>query len=117
MHCGTLAQSSALSAYALRVTTGEDGENRWKATERDLRSALATIESSRAMALQIEEYLDHNELGLAFGALVIELDQRGSGANSDTLTHLRSGLERMGTSAFDADCLDAWERVQTLSTF
>jgi hypothetical protein len=95
---------------------GDDQANKWKATERDLRAALASADLSTTSALQTEEYLDHNELGLAFEALIVELDQRGSGANSDTLTHLRSALERMSTSAFDTEYLDAWERVQRRPT-
>jgi hypothetical protein len=94
------------------VTDRDDQIDRWKATERDLRAALAATGLAPTAALQVEEYLDHNELGLAFEALVFDLDQQRPGVPPETLSRLRSAVERMGASAFDADCLDAWERIQ-----
>jgi hypothetical protein len=88
---------------------------RWRESERDLRAALAAIDLPRERALQIEEYLDHNELGIAWEALISELDARQTTLPSDALAHMRSALERIGGSAFDAEYLAAWERVQQQS--
>jgi hypothetical protein len=50
----------------------------------------------------VEEYLDHNELGLAFDLIVYELDRLEVRLPADTLERLRSAAERMGgESALD----------------
>jgi hypothetical protein len=45
---------------------------KWEAIERDLRSALAAVrvDVPEEAANQVEEYLDHNELGLALEVLI-----------------------------------------------
>jgi hypothetical protein len=97
------------------VSAGDELIERWGATERDLRAALALTDVRQTAALQIEEYLDHKKLGLAFEALVFELDERRMGVSTKTVAQLQAAVERIGASAFDADCLDAWERVRGLA--
>jgi hypothetical protein len=93
------------------VDTGDERLDSWQATELDLRAALAAANVVGALAIQVEEYLDHNELGLAFAELVIDLDRRGTPVPTDALAHLSSAIDRMGESSLDADAAEAWERV------
>jgi len=63
---------------------------------------------------QVTEFLDHNELGLAFELIVHELDRLEVNPPDDTRERLRSAAERMGgESAMEPEYRDAWERVQT----
>jgi hypothetical protein len=97
------------------VTERDDLAERHAATERDLRQALAGVAIDLSeTSTQVEEYLDHNELGLAFELIVYELDRLEVSPPDDTLERLRSAAERMGgESAFEPDSREAWERVQT----
>jgi hypothetical protein len=90
---------------------GDDQIERWQESERDLRAVLAAADLPPAAALQVEEYLDHNELGLAFEAIVFEVDAGRTTVSAETLDRLRATVKRIGTSAFDADHLAAWERL------
>ena len=94
------------------MAPGEDQISRWQESERDLRAVLAATDLPAPAALQVEEYLDHNELGLAFQAIVFELDARQTVVSAKAVERLRAAVERMGASALDADDLAAWERLQ-----
>jgi hypothetical protein len=97
------------------MTTGDDQIRRWQESERGLRAVLAATDLPPAAALQIEEYLDHNELGLAFQAFVFEIDAGQTLVSAEVVERLRAVLERMDVSVFDADELAAWERLQLRS--
>ena len=97
------------------VTERDDLDARNAATERDLRQALAGVATDLSeTTTQVGEYLDHNELGLAFELIVYELDRLEVSPPDDTLERLRSAAERMGReSELEPDSRDAWERLQT----
>ena len=97
------------------IASGDDQIKRWQESERDLRAVLAATDLPPAAALQVEEYLDHNELGLAFEGIVCEADACQTAVSGESLDRLRAAVERMGSSAFDADCLAAWERLRARS--
>ncbi len=72
----------------------------WMATEHDIRSALDAVASEIPEAAQrVTMLLEHNELGIAFEALVQELDYRKVHVSQDTLEHLRAAADRMGDDA------------------
>ena len=93
----------------------DDQIKRWQESERDLRAVVAVTAFPPAVALRVEEYLDHNELGLALEAIVFEVDAGRTIVSAETLDRLRATVTRIGTSAFDADHLAAWERLQARS--
>jgi hypothetical protein len=97
------------------VTERDDLVERNAATERDLRQALAGVAIDLSeTGTQLGEYLEHNELGLAFELIVHELDRLEVSPPDDTLERLRSAAERLGgESALEPDSREAWERVQT----
>lgn len=51
---------------------GRDRTNQWARTETELRAALSNVRPSidRQSVSRVEDYLEHNELGLAMDALV-----------------------------------------------
>jgi hypothetical protein len=61
------------------------------------------------MKAAVIEYLDHNELGLAFDALVSSLDQLGANPSPMAMEHLRAAHERMGNPS---DSSKTWERLR-----
>jgi len=63
----------------------------------------------------VREYLDHNELGLAFETLVYELDQLGIRPPRETLNGLRSAAARMGDGNLEPTYRHAWERLQRMT--
>ena len=81
----------------------------WAATERDLRAALAEVGVGTEPTEWVNEYLDHNELGLAFATLVEALDQLETNPSAAAVARLRSAYERMERPAEGSD---AWERVR-----
>ena len=87
----------------------------WAETERDLRQALVGVATDLSeTSSQVSEFLDHNELGLAFELIVYELDRLEVNPPDETLERLRSAAERMGgDSALEPEYREAWERVQT----
>jgi len=85
----------------------------WRATEQDLRSALESV-ATLVPALShsaLNEYLDHNELGLAFESIVYELDRVDGVLPQGTIDSLRSAYDRMGQWPLDAPYREACERV------
>jgi len=93
----------------------DDLVKQWAETERALGQALAGVATNLSEAsTQVTEYLDHNELGLAFELIVYELDRLAVNPADDTLDRLRSAVERMGgESALEPEYRKAWERMQT----
>jgi hypothetical protein len=81
----------------------------WAATERDLRAALAEVEIGPEPTKWVNEYLDHNELGLAFETLVEALDRLGTNTPAAAVARLRAAYERMERPAEGSD---AWERIR-----
>jgi hypothetical protein len=86
----------------------------WAATESDLRAALAQVDIGPEASRWADEYLGHNELGLAFATLVESLDELGTSPPPAAMERLRIAYERMGSPS---DGRDAWEslRQRTLS--
>jgi hypothetical protein len=64
----------------------------WAATEADLRWVLAHSRVPADAARWVTEYLDHNELGLAYEVLVDNLQ----GPSPELQERLRSAATRMG---------------------
>ena len=85
----------------------------WAETERDLRGAVAQVEIGPDASSSVSEYLDHNELGLAFATLVESLDQLGANPPAAAMEHLRAANERMDSPP---DGHDAWERLRALDS-
>jgi hypothetical protein len=91
------------------VSERENLAERWAETERDLRAALARVDVGRDVNAAVIEYLDHNELGLAFDALVEALDQLGTDPSPVAMRHLQAANERMGSPP---DSYETWERLR-----
>jgi hypothetical protein len=81
----------------------------WAATESDLRAALAQVNIGPEASRWADEYLGHNELGLAFATLVESLDEVGTNPPPAAMERLRIAYERMGSPS---DGRDAWERLR-----
>ena len=81
----------------------------WAETDRELRAALAQVDIEPEATRSVAEYLDHNELGLAFATLVESLDQLGTSPPPIAMKHLSVASDRMGNPP---DGHDAWERLQ-----
>jgi hypothetical protein len=81
----------------------------WAATERDIRAALDQVEVGKEPTQWVNEYLLHNEFGLAFETLVEALDQLGTDPPVAAVARLRAAYERMERPA---EGYDAWERVR-----
>ena len=77
------------------MSAPDDLVEQWAKTERDLRAALADVAVDEATAREVLEYLDHNELGLAFAVLVLELDQLGATPSPKAMTRLSAAYDRM----------------------
>jgi len=77
---------------------GRGRRGQWARTALELRAALANLRSSfEPHAIHaVEEYLDHNELGLAMDALVeAALASESSALPEGTLDHLRAASSEM----------------------
>jgi hypothetical protein len=81
----------------------------WAETERDLRAALGQVDIGLEATRSVVEYLNHNELGLAFSTLVESLDQLGTSPPPATMGYLSAANVRMGGPP---DGRDAWESLQ-----
>ena len=81
----------------------------WAETERDLRAALAASDAGQEVSNSVAEYLDHNELGLAFETLVESLDQLEGDRPDAVMERLATAYDRMGNPS---DGRDAWERLR-----
>jgi len=77
-HSGTLAQANGNSPTLSVVSERDNLIAAWAETERDLRAAFAQIDIGAEASNWVAEYLDHNELGLAFATLVESLDRLGT---------------------------------------
>ena len=98
----TLAQRSDTSPV------GRERREQWARTEAELRAALAGVRSEIDLesVSQVEEYLDHNELGLAMDALVdAALASETSALPESTAEHLRNASVEM-----EGHRPDAWDR-------
>jgi hypothetical protein len=84
----------------------------WAETERDLRAALAQVDVGADVSRWVTEYLDHNELGLAFATLVEALDQRSVAPPRASLESLAAAYERMKRPS---DGAEAWARLKRRS--
>ena len=62
----------------------------------------------------MEEYLDHNELGLAFATLVESLVESAGLPPQEVMACLRSAYDRMERPS---DGGDAWRRLQDRNRF
>jgi hypothetical protein len=91
------------------VTERDDLIASWAETERDLRAGLAEADIGPELSSSVAEYLDHNELGLAFATLVESLDQLGTSPPPSAMERLSAASERMGSPP---DGHDAWERLR-----
>jgi hypothetical protein len=91
------------------VTERDDLTPSWAATDRDLRAALAEADIAPEATRSVVEYLDHNELGLAFATLVESLDQIGTSPSPAAMKYLSAASDRMGNPP---DGHDAWDRLQ-----
>ena len=65
--------------------------------------------STRLTAGEVLDYLDHNELGLAFAVLVEELDRLRVTPSPDAMTRLSDAYDRV---ASPSDGADAWARLK-----
>jgi hypothetical protein len=80
----------------------------WADTERDLRAALAQVDIEPEAELQAVEFLDHNELGLAFATIVEALDHSQAAPPRSALESLAAAYERMERPS---DGAEAWSRL------
>jgi hypothetical protein len=91
------------------VSNGDSLRASWAETERDLLGAWALVDIGPEASSWVTEYLDHNELGLAFATLVQSLDQLSSNPPPAALERLRTAYQRMGSPP---DGGDVWERLR-----
>ena len=84
----------------------------WDRVERDLREAVALLESEHQLSsLQtVEEFLDHNELGLALEVLVDDLMERELTPSPAAFRHLERAASAMELTGDDR-WLDFAERA------
>jgi hypothetical protein len=80
---------------------------KWERVEGHLRNALAEVDLGPADRVQVEEFLDHNELGVAFEWIVSGLAQRDLAMPNDARQHLAAASTEMGLE----DNPD-WRRLQ-----
>lgn len=85
----------------------------WAATDRDLRAALAQADIAPESTRWAIEFLDHNELGLAFATLVEAIDEREAPPSPRAMESLAAAYERMERPS---DGAEAWERLRRRST-
>jgi hypothetical protein len=85
----------------------EDRLSLWARVEDHLRVALAAVELPPADRRQVEEFVDHNELGLAFQWMVAALADEGTSVSTDTRAHLAAAAADMDLSE-DPD----WRRLE-----
>lgn len=68
----------------------------WERIETHLRSALALVDVESSERRLIEEFLDHNELGLAFEILTGALAGMGKAPSPAAREHLAAAASDMG---------------------
>jgi hypothetical protein len=91
------------------VSERENLAKQWAETEHDLRAALARVDVGSDVNAAVIDYLDHNELGLAFDTLIEALDQLGTNPSPVAIGHLQAANERMGNHP---DSYETWERLR-----
>ena len=80
----------------------------WADTERDLRAALAQVDIEPQAEQWAAEFLDHNELGLAFATIVEALDHCDVAPPRAAMESLAAAYERMERPS---DGAEAWARL------
>jgi len=88
------------------VSPEDDLIELWERVEAHLRGALPLVEVEPSTRRMTEEFLDHNELGLAFQWLVGALADSGNTAPPEAHAHLEAAAAEMGLQD-DAD----WRRL------
>jgi hypothetical protein len=102
-------RSRKRSCASTEVGTEDDLAKQWARTERELRAALTEVAVDETTAGEVLNYLDHNELGLAFAVLVEELDRLGATPSPVAMTRLSAAYDRMASLP---DGADAWARLK-----
>jgi hypothetical protein len=77
------------------VSPSEDLLKLWARVEGHLRGALSVVEVDASTRRMSEEFLDHNELGLAFQTLVGALADGGTTPPPAAHTHLAAAAAEM----------------------
>jgi hypothetical protein len=91
--------------------TSDELRAKWRRTEAYLRAALAAVDLPDHDRQQIEEFLDHNELGVAFEWLVSRLAE----AHASLPTELHSNLAAAASETGLEDNPD-WRALQPAPT-
>lgn len=78
------------------MSPSEDLLKLWARVESHLRRALSTVEVDASTRRMSEEFLDHNELGLAFETLVGALVEAGTTLPPEAHSHLAAAADEMG---------------------
>ena len=68
----------------------------WERTERHLRAALAGLELAGELRAQVVEFIEHNELGVAFEWLVYALAERATRLDDEVRERLGAAAVEMG---------------------
>jgi hypothetical protein len=84
----------------------DDLRHLWARVEAHLRAALAAVKLSDSDRRQVEEFLDHNELGVAFQWTVTALADANVTLAPDVRDHLAAAASEMNLTA-DPD----WRRL------
>jgi hypothetical protein len=82
----------------------------WARVDAHLRAALAAVDIGESDRSEVEDLLDHNELGSAFEWIVAALVEAGGVVSSDARKHLAAAASDMGLSG-DPD----WRRLDASS--
>lgn len=88
------------------MSPSEDIHELWVRVDAHLRGALSIVELDGSARRMTEEFLDHNELGLAFETLVGALVEAGTTPPAEAHAHLAAAADEMGLQD-DAD----WRRL------
>jgi hypothetical protein len=86
----------------------DDLQAKWERIDGHLRAAMATVDLPSRDRAQVEEFLNHNELGVAFEWIVSVL-RRSHATQTDALGHLSAAAREM-----DLEDNSDWRALQTL---
>jgi hypothetical protein len=75
---------------------GDELRAKWQRSETHLRMALAAPDLPNPDRKQIEEFLDHNELGVAFECIVSVLGEAQASVPTEARSHLAAAASEMG---------------------
>ena len=78
------------------MSPSDELRDRWRRVEAHLRAALALVEVEPETRRWTDEYLDHNELGLAFQTLASALADAGTTLPPTAREHLGAAAAEMG---------------------